>query len=198
MNSMFWMALDAGGGFFSSLKKLWNAFYDTYLTDRTYENLSLGSGSLISVRTIVIGIFLGIALALLVSVYHKRFLGALVRKLTCEGICSAELAKSLPELGVADRLLLRSAVKRSVSLRRVVRCREEEEFYRAQEEAKLAHEEKRKTDRSLKKFRYSDFRVDPDAHHFYVPEELKYTAEIKFDSKGTSTGMLIFLLTSSI
>ena len=63
-----------------------------------------------------------------------------------------------------------------------------------QEEAKLAHEEKRKTDRSLKKFRYSDFRVDPDAHHFYVPEELKYTAEIKFDSKGTSTGMLIFLL----
>lgn len=183
MNFLYASALNASGGF-PSLKEIWKAFHDTYLSDQVYENLALDSNSMISVRAIIIGFFVGIALALFVSVYHKRFLGELVRTIRAGEIHSPELAKTLPELGLADRLLLRRAVKKSVSLRRVLRCREEEEFYAAQEEKASAQ----------KKYRIPNFRVDPDAHHFYIPEDLKYTAELKFDKKGTSTGALIFFL----
>ena len=89
--------------------------------------------------------------------------------------------KTLPELNLADKLILRRAVRSSVTLRRVVRCREEEEFFKEQEE------------KSSKKL--PDFRIDPDIHHFYIPEDLKYTADIKFEGKGTTwPGAIVFAL----
>jgi hypothetical protein len=28
--------------------------------------------------------------------------------------------------------------------------------------------------------------VDPDAHHFYIPEDMKYMADVKFEGKGNT------------
>ena len=147
------------------------------LSFEDYENLT--ENALFSVPLIVIGVFLGIAIALFVTVFNKRILGEMVRKLLSEESLSSESAKTLDELGLANHFLLRHAVKGNVSLRRVVYCREEEEFLQKQEE-------ERQNAPSPKKFRAKPFRVDPKAHHFYIPEDQKDTAAAKFDKKGTS------------
>ena len=150
-----------------------------------YENLS--ENALFSVPLIVIGVFVGVVIALLATVFNKRILGGMVRKLLMEEALSADSAKTLDELGFKNHLLLRYAVKGNVSLRRVVYCREEEEFLQKQEE-------ERKNAPSPKKFRAKPFRVDPKVHHFYIPEEQKDTAAVKFEKKGTSPVALGILL----
>ena len=138
-------------------------------------------------RNIIIGIFLGLCVASFAVVINKRVLGGFVRLLLANECLSPEAGKTLPELNYADKLLIRSAVRRSTNLRRVVRCREEEEHKARMEEAEAGYAERRAADPSLpKRFRPTAFRVDPDAHHFYIPEEMKYTADVKFEQKGTT------------
>ena len=175
------------------IEELWEYFVDTYIKNETkYENLDFGG--LFSVQTLVIGVFLGLAAAGFVAVFNKQINGAFVERLMREGCVSPESAKTLPELDLADKLMLRYGVSHSVDLRRVVKCREEEEY--EAESAKKADEyaEMCKTNPRLpKKFTPKPFKVDPDAHHFYIPEDMKYTAEIKFDRKGNSwLGAIIY------
>ena len=170
----------------------WTSFYDRFLSDPTYEHLA--TSELLSLPLIVIGAFVGIALACILYVFTKRFLGEAVRGLIAAEALSPESAKTLAELGLDKKPFLRRALKKSVSVRRVVYCREEEEFLRKQEEERSAHEELRKTNRFLKKFRDKEFRADPKSHHFYIPEELKETANTKFDKKGTSFVSLAIVL----
>ena len=172
-------------------KELWVYFYETYFTDETvYENLNMGGGSLISVRNIIVGLFVGLAVASFAVVFNKRVLGGFVRRLLKEECLSPERGKSLPELDLADRLILRRAVRCSTNLRRVVKCREEEAFRQAlgAETVEGASKPSRKKDAD------SAFRVDPDEHHFYIPEDMKYMADIKFDQKGTTwLGAVLFV-----
>ncbi len=171
-------------------EELWNYFYKNYLTDdNVYDNLKLGGGSLISVRLIIVGIFIGVCLAAFASVFNKRILGAFVRKLLGEECLSPESGKTLPELGYADKLFIRNGVRRGVNLRRVVRCREEEEYLARMAEQEATYEERRRSNPALpKKFRPESFRVNPDEHHFYIPEDMKYVADMKFEQKGTTWG----------
>ena len=168
-------------------KELWYYFYETYFTDEAvYEHLNMGGGSLISVRNIIVGLFIGLAVASFAVVFNKRVLGGFVRLLLWEECLSGETGKSLPELNCADKLILRRAVGNSVNLRRVVKCREEEEYLRAQEQ-----------DGTKGKGR--GFRVDPDHHHFYIPEEMKYMADIKFEQKGTTwLGAILFVVIMAV
>ena len=172
----------------------WESFRDSFLTGGDYEYLG---GSTLSVPLIMIGIFVGIAIAFVATVFTKRVWGAMVRKLLAEEIHSAENAKTLAELSLDRNIFLRRAVKGNVSLRRVVACREEEEFLREQERVAAELEEARANDPSLKKAkkpRVAPFRVDPDKHHFYIPEDCRSMAGVKFDKKGTSIGKLVILL----
>ena len=165
---------------------LWDELWNN-LSSGEYENLSTGTGTLLSLKTIIIGLFVGISVALFVAVFSKRILGGFVRHLLKEECLSPETGKTLPELGLADKLWLRRAVKNNVSLRRVIRCREEEEYYTAQygEEAQ-----------NVPRPRYgaNAFHIDPDEHHFYIPEDMKYMADIKFEKKGNTWGGAIFLV----
>lgn len=170
-----------------------SALYLTFFEDgAVYENLKIGSGSLLSVRLIVIGLFVGIALAGFGSVFNKRVLGDFVRKLLGEECLDGERAKTLEELGFAQNFFIRYSVARGVNLRRVVRCREEEEYLANMERQREEYEAKRAEDPSLPKyhkaFREKPFRVKADSHHFYIPEDLKGMADTKFDKKGTSWG----------
>ncbi len=167
---------------------LWTSFQKAFLSEGNYEHLS--SGSMISVPLIVVGLFIGIAIALVASVFTKRVLGAPVRKLLSEGATSADSAKTLAELGLAKNWFLAHAFRGNVSLRRVVRCREEDEFLKEQEEKACAEENAKKA----RKLRAAIFRVDPKVHHFYIPEEYRDMANVKFDKKGTSIGALVLLL----
>ena len=174
---------------------LWESFRNLFVVEGEYQNL--GSNDLISVPLIIVGIFVGIAIAFVATVFTKRILGEMVRKLLSGQVHSPESARTLSELSLDQHLFICHAVKGNVSLRRVVFCREEEEFLREQEERRSEYEETKKktpSGKKVKKFRESSFRVDSKRHHFYIPEEYRDMASVKFDKKGTSVGKLILLL----
>lgn len=169
----------------SSVRSWWNRMLEQGSDMQAYENLS--ENALFSFPLILIGVILGIAIALFVNVFTKRVLGELVRTLLAQDVLSAESAKTMGELGFSKNFLLRYAVKGNVSLRRVVVCCEEEEFLRKQEE-------ERENSPSSKKFRAKSFRIDSQKHHFYIPEEQRDAAAMKFEKKGTSLGAMLILL----
>lgn len=163
---------------------LWDALWEE-IASGEYENLGAGGGTLLSLKTVIVGLFVGISVAIFVALFTKRALGGFVKYLLKEECLSPESGKTLPELGLADKLWLRRAVKNNVSLRRVIRCREEEEYYAAQygDEADT---------KARPRYGANAFHVNPDEHHFYIPEDMKYTADIKFERKGNNWFSAVF------
>ncbi len=174
---------------------IWQQIWNALLHDETqYEYLSKGAVSLTSLRMIILGIFIGLAIASFGAVFNKRVLGDFVRKILQEESLTPETAKTLSELGYARNTCIRYSVRRGVNLRRVVRCREEEEYLREIEQKEKEYEAKRKEDPKLPKFKAEPFRVDPNEHHFFIPDEMKYMADIKFEKKGSTwLGAFVFV-----
>ena len=167
--------------------ELWNYFVSVYINNETvYENLNFGG--LFSPQTVIIGLFLGLAAACFGSVFTKKINGVLVHRLLSEGCTTPETAKSLPELDLADKLLLRFGVKRGSVIRSVVRCREEEEYI-----ASLSSPSETEAPKKRKKYDSVSFPVDPDAHHFYIPEENMDAVAAKFRKQGNSWGAAVLL-----
>ena len=175
--------------------ELWQHFYENYIVNSGYyEYLGMETQDLINFKLMILGLFIGLAIASFGIVYDKRVLGDVVRKLLHKEVLSPESAKTLAELGYGRSSAVRHSVRKSVSLRRVVKCREEEEFYRVQEQKRLEHEEMRKNDRSLGRFREMTYEFDLEQDHFYIPEEMKYMADVKFEKKGNSFFFAFFLV----
>ena len=49
-------------------------------------------------------------------------------------------------------------------------------------------------------FHEPKFKMDPSVMHYYIPEDLKYVADVKFEKKGTGvhTLLLAFILVSAL
>ena len=152
MNAYF--ALSAAGetNFFQDI---WNYLYYIYLSvDGNYENLGFDRNTLFSLRLLVLGIFVGTIFACLSMAYNKQVLGNAVRRLLEKGATSPETALVYSDLGYSKKnFLIRHAFATSVSLRRVVKCVEEEEFYREQNEDMEEYEKKRKENKKLPRFK---------------------------------------------
>lgn len=176
-------------------EELWNYFVDFFFyPENIYlPNLNFSLGAMVTIRNILIGLILGMIVAAFGIVYTKRVIGAFARKLLAEEIFSPEKAVRLAQTGYVTNFSVRNALKRGNTLRCVVRCREEEEHERAMDEAQAAHEERQKQDPSLPAFVRSAYRVDPDSDHFYIPEEKKYQADMRFDKHGT-TWLAFFMM----
>ena len=174
----------------------WQELWNTVFADETtYEYLEKGAISLTSLRMIIVGIFIGLAIASFAAVFNKRVLGDFVRKVLGEEALSEETAKTLSELGYEHNTCIRYSVRRGVNLRRVVRCVEEEAYLRELESKEKEYAEKRKENPKLPKFKAEPFRVNADEHHFYIPEEMKYMADVKFEKKGSTwLGAIIFVV----
>ena len=184
-----------------TLKDFWDEFYTTYIDPHeVYEHINLGSGSIISIRMIIIGLFIGIAISGFAAVFNKRVLGAFVRCLLKNECLSPDNAKTLDELGFGANIFIRYALRSNgVNLRRVVKCREEELYYEELQKRREAHEEARKNDPSLEEFKEIPYRTDVLADSFYIPEEEKYIADMKFAEKGTSwLGIIVLFIVSVI
>ena len=168
-------------------QEIWFYLRDTYLTDNNvYENLDLGTGTLISVRMIIIGLFIGLIIAGFSAVFNKRVLGDFVRKMIAEEAFSPEKAMTLAELGYADKFAIANAVRRNPSLKRVVKCVEEEEFDRQLAEKISASQEEGQNDPKEKRVKETFYKVNAKTDRFYIPEEMRYMADVKFEAKGTT------------
>ena len=126
-------------------------------------------------------------------------LGAFVRCLLKEECLSPESAKTLDELGFGTNIFIRIAMRSGrVNLRRVVKCREEELYNEEIQRQREAHEKAAENDASRGKFKEIPYRTDVLADSFYIPEDQKYVAEMKFEEKGTSWSGIILLMIMSL
>ena len=176
--------------------QLWRDFLDVYvLNEPYYEYLGFEGKDLFNIKLLILGLFLGLAIAGFGAVYDKRVLGEMVRSLLNRGCLSPEEGRTLADLGLARKSIVRYSVRKSVNLRRVVKCVEEEQFLAEQEKRRAEHEEKRKSDKSIGRFREINYVFDLENDHFYIPEKMKYVAELKFEKKGSTwLGAILFLI----
>ena len=145
-----------------------------------YENLDLG-GSMISVDMIILAIFIGGVIASFAAVYNKRMLGGFVRALIKAGANTPETAKTIGELGFGEDPFVRSALRGENALRRTVVLAEVARLDGA--DAKTAE----KRGRSNKKEK-----INFETARFYIPEQRRARAEIRYDNKGTGLVALLF------
>ncbi|MBQ2735619.1 MAG: hypothetical protein IJF33_07270 [Clostridia bacterium] len=176
----------------SLLCELLNYIGDTYFSVQfdAYDNFSISSEAGVTVRNAILAAMLGIVIAAVMTAYYRndRGPGGFVRHLLKEEVYSPEKAKTLLELGYFRNPTIRRELARGSTLRMVVRCREAEEAALAAEEPANNLQngvKKRKT--YARKTTKIDFRTA----HFYIPEELRHRADVRFDKKGSDWGRVI-------
>ena len=177
----------------SLFAELWQYISDRYFSVDLgeFDNFSFGTGTLVSLRLIIIGVTMGIAIASAFSAYDKRNLGGLVRKLIREECYDHASAQTLYDLGYAKNPGVRGSLKRGTVLSRWVRCKEEDEFMAEIERKQAEFEKIHENDKKKPKFKAPEFKRNCDTMHFYIPEEKRIAAEIKFDAKGANVVSVI-------
>ena len=178
--------------------ELFNYFNEKYFTVEfgAYENFSLGAGSAAIAQTLVYAIAIGVIVAAAMAVHTRSVLGGFVRSLLKEGATSPENAKKLSEVGFFRSAAIRRELTKGVTLRKVVRCCEENAFQAAL--AEQGSEEKTEPERKWGGKRKSDFRPDFLTARYYIPEDLKYRAEIRFEQKGSGWGNFLLATLGAI
>lgn len=156
----------------------------------TYENFSVQSNALFSVKWIIIGVTVGIIFASAATVYNKKYIGGFIRRLISAECLDAARARTLSELECSHLPGIRGAIKTGGTLSRWVRCAEEDEYYRGVEEQRAEHLEKYKDEAHPPKSVVRPFKRDCGCMHFYIPEERREAIEKKFDERGS--GWLTF------
>ena len=134
-------------------EELWQYFNDRYFSVdlEQYEHLGFGSGGIVSVPTIIFGLFIGIIIAAGLAGYDKNKLGSFVRALVRAECLSPDQAKTLSELGFekGKGAGIRSSLKHGTVLRNVVHCVEREQYEADREAARQAWIEKTGSDKDF-------------------------------------------------
>ena len=184
----------------SLLQELWEYFIDTYFSlDMPYfENFTFSKTALNTMRWLIIGITFGVIAAAISTLYNKKYLGKFIRKLLYEECFDEGSAKTLYELGYLKDPAVRGVIKSGGTLSRWVRCAEEDAFLREVEQKKLEFIEAHKDEKDPPKFKAPEFKRDCNTMHFYLPEEKKYAADIKFDDAGISFGSVVLVTVGAL
>ncbi len=183
---------DLTGRFFAFLAKedLGASFFDAF---------DFGENGASAILRVVFALSAGIVLATLWSVYNKRYLGSLVRKLLEEGASSPETAKNLYEIGFDDKLGVRFALRRGQTYSGCVVCVEEEQYLAEMQAKKEEFDSTHAGEKKKPKFKYPPFEPDLDVMHYYIPEEKQFAAETRFSAKGANfMGIFIVLILLAI
>jgi len=169
----------------SLLRELINYISEQYFTMElgTYDNFAISGTSGATLRNMILAVAAGIILASLMTLYNRRGLGGFVRRLIAEKADSPENAKTLMELGYFRSTMIRRELARGTALRMVVRSPEKEAF------------ENRET-KTPKKGIEPAYKHDFMTARFYIPEDLRARAEVRFDLKGS--GWLPTLITIAV
>ncbi len=171
-------------GWFESILNWLYAFFNPKLSG--YTNFDFGTGEMVNIRIMIFGIFGGVMLAALYTIYIKNIIGAFVRKLLQEQCFSPENARTLSELGFLHNPFVRSALRGSVLASTVVSLPPSEE--------QVACEGDIPRKKSATEMR----RSRANATRYYIKEEKKYVAEMRFNARGSGWPTFFFVLLISI
>ena len=167
----------------SLLEELWDYFVENYLeADTVYYNLGMEGNSMVSIPIIVAGICIGTVIAVIAVMRDNRVIGSYVRKMLDGGHVGRENAVTLEELGSDMRSSFGKALRRSATLRRYVRCVEEECFYDALQGDD--GEEPGEKDKKNSEYKYVG------EEHFYIVEDKRIGAEFKYDERSVKWWVL--------
>lgn len=173
---------------------------------RTYENIPLDADSGAYARAIILAMALGVTVAAAMAAHTRRGLGRFVGALLREECHSPEKAKTLMELGFFGSDTVRRELSRGINLRRlVVRLDEECPVQSPSVEAEqgsVKAEEHSKADGADAASISSDApltaaqkarpdRIDFLTARFYIPEDLRHRAAIRFEAKGSGWGVVV-------
>ncbi len=187
----------------SLMEEIWTYLVDRYFSidwsSYRYEHVSIGNNGIISLRTGVAAILLGVILAAAIAMFQKRTLGDLVRAIDREECQTPESAKTLEELGLLRNAAIKSDLRHGSSLRRVVRCVEEEAWNASCAEKKATLQSLAETGdpnaiAELKKYKEVPYRLNFATDHFYIPESLIYGAVDQFDKRGSTPLSLVLCM----
>lgn len=153
----------------STLGELISYFKETYFTIRfgAYDNFSITEQSANLINKIIPALVWGIIIASVATVFCRRVLGDFVRTLCKKEAFSPESAITLMDVGAFRSTVVRRELCRSAFLRKVVFCREEQAFLN-------------------EKGKDASYKIDFCKDHFYIPADLKYRAETRFNQKGST------------
>lgn len=168
----------------SLLREFLTYFNERYFTIEfgLYENFAVDSGMGTTVRNMILALALGIVIAAAMVAHMRNGLGDFVRKLLKAGAVSPESAKTLEELESFRHTAVRRDLARGSVLRMVVRCKEEEAWEQAHaEQAESGADVSAPKKKELK----SGYRINFLTDHFYIPEDLRYRAEVRFERAGS-------------
>ncbi len=132
-----------------------------------------------TITPIVWVVFAGVCCAAFYAFYQKRIVGDLLRALIAAGADCAENAKTLSEIGYGKGVraaLSRRVLKKGSVLRKSVEARGDE--------TPTAETKHHPDELFVKKT------VDPNIR-YYIPEENRAAAEIRYDGKGTTVSTLL-------
>lgn len=142
-----------------------------------YDNFTVSGGTDTTVRNIIIGMLFGMIIAACLSAYNKNVYGKFIRELIKRESFSPESALTLQDCGVFRSPSVRGDLLRGGSLAKLTRCVQRDEL----------EEEKR-----------GEFRPDFLTAKFYIPEDLKYRAEFRYDKKGFGKMSLVLTVAASV
>ncbi len=147
-----------------------------------YNNFELYN-PFISLDLIVWALFAGCVVASLMAIYNKRIIGGFVKAVLKNESLSPETAKTVTELGFGSDWIIKNALRTDTVLRRfIVRIDKAADGG----EAPIAEEDTKDAKGAKKKERQPKHDViDFTTARFYIPEELKYKAEVRYASRGT-------------
>ena len=148
-----------------------------------YTNFDFGNGSMLDIRIVVFGMFIGVLIAALYIIYIKNVVGAFVRKLLAEGCLSEETAKTANELGYGKNPLIRAALRGTMTRGTVFSVLPKAEEGRESEQGEKTRAPKAPT--------FAETR-------FYIPEDKKYAAELRFRTRGSGWPTFFVVLVLSI
>ena len=153
----------------STFGELITYFHQTYFSIRfgAYDNFSITEQTASIINKIIPALILGIILATIATVFCRRIVGEFVRTLLKNEALSPEAGMTLLDSGAFRSTVIRRELCHSAYLKKVVFCREEQEHLN-------------------EKGKDAIYKIDFTRDHFYIPEDLKYRAEIRFNPKGSS------------
>lgn len=128
-------------------------------------------------------IFAGVCFGAFYAYYHRRLLGDLLRSFIAAGASDEQSAKTLDEAGYGSGIkqsFARFALKKGSVLRKTI-C--------------TVYDEKAPVKKHSDQL-FAKAPQDQREQRYYIPEERRITAEVRYDGKGTTATMLMVTVIS--
>ena len=152
-----------------------------------FENFTFDS-PLFTLETVVWGLVIGVSIGAAFAVLTRRTLGTFVKRIHKAEAADPATAVTLEDIGMVKNPILRWSLREGKALRRYALCANEEECVIARP-APAGFEKVMRRVFSLEESRPA--KTDLTRARFYMPDEQRYEAEVRYDKKGTDLAGLI-------